>query len=107
MPANGCSVRPVEGEMIHVQVSNQGLALNIWSRSSTSSIASAVTVTGTGLGLSICKGNQAMAKDIWAEMSAMGWLSIFNCRSFGMEPSRRQLPMDQANEQRAAHPRHR
>ena len=114
-PANTvvCIRAQVEGELIHVQVSNQGPQVppehleRIFDKFYR--ITAADRVTGTGLGAFDLQGNyrSAWRAHLGGECVRMDWLSISPCRSPGMEHSPRNFQwIRRPNEQRAAYPRH-
>ena len=100
-PANSvvCIYAQVEGEMMHIQVSNQGPQVppehleRIFDKFYR--ITAADRVTGTGLGLSICKGIiEAHGGHIWAEnvSDGLAFNFILPLTWDGAKPP--QLPMD-------------
>jgi two-component system sensor histidine kinase KdpD len=100
-PANTvvCIHAQVEGESIHVQVSNQGPQVppehleRIFDKFYR--ITAADRVTGTGLGLSICKGIiEAHGGHIWAENLKDGLAFNFTVPLSSEGTSPPQLPMD-------------
>lgn len=89
----------VEGEMVHVQVSNQGPQVppehleRIFDKFYR--ITAADRVTGTGLGLSICKGIiEAHGGRIWAENISGGFAFNFNLPLTWEGAHPPQIPMD-------------
>ena len=97
------SVARVEGESIHVQVSNQGPQVpqehleRIFDKFYR--ITAADRVTGTGLGLSICKGIiEAHGGHIWAENISDGLAFNFTVPLTWDGAVPPQLPMDTETE---------
>jgi len=93
----------VEGEMIHVKVSNQGPQVppgdlqRIFDKFYR--ITAADRVTGTGLGLSICKGIiEAHGGRIWAENVSDGFVFNFTLPLTWDGSRAPQIPMDTENE---------
>jgi two-component system, OmpR family, sensor histidine kinase KdpD len=89
----------VEGEAIHVQVSNQGPPVptehlaRIFDKFYR--VTAADKVTGTGLGLSICKGIvEAHGGTIWAENTSDGLAFNFTLPLTGDEVKPARLPLD-------------